>query len=76
MVGVLHQPRRKNQGENLGRNLELREGRMALARKKRRRKQAVRKAARMKHKAARAKRQIQDLTFGTFHVCIQQSKIK
>ena len=68
MVGVLHPSRRKNQGGNLGRNLELRERRRALARKKRRRKQAMRKAARMKHKAARAKRRTQELTFGTFNV--------
>ena len=33
VVGVLHPPRRKNQGENLGRNLELSERRRALARK-------------------------------------------
>ena len=68
VVGVLHPPRWKNQGGNLGRNLELSERRRALARKKRRRKQAARKAARMKHKAARAKRRKQELTFGTFNV--------
>ena len=68
MVGVLHPPRRKNQGKNLGRNLELSERRRALARNKRRRKQAMRKAARMKHLAARARFWMQELTFGTFHV--------
>ena len=68
VVGVLHPPRRKNQGGNLGRNLELSERRKALARKKRRRKRAARKAARMKHKAARAKRRMQELTFSTLNV--------
>ena len=34
VLGVLHPPRRKNQGGNLGRNLELSERRRALARKK------------------------------------------
>ena len=63
VVGVLHPPRRKNQGGNLGRNLELSEGRRALARKKRRR-----KAARMKYQAAKAKRRMQEQTFGTFNV--------
>ena len=29
----------------------------------------MRKAARMKHKAARAKRRTQEFTFGTFNVC-------
>ena len=68
MVGVLHPPRQKNQGGNLGRNLKLSERRRVLARKKRRRKQAMKKAARMKHKAAREKRRAQQLTFGTFNV--------
>ena len=68
MVGVLHSPRRKNQGGNLGRNLELSEKWRALAWKKRRRKQTMRKAARMKHKAARAKRRTQEFTFGTLNV--------
>ena len=68
MVGVLHPPRRKNQGGNLGRNLELSERRRALARKKRQRKQAMRKAARMKYQAARARSRVQELTFGTFNV--------
>ena len=49
-------------------NLELSERWRALAQKKRRRKRAARKAARMKHKAARAKRRMQELTFGTFNV--------
>ena len=68
VVGVLHPPRRKNQGGNLGRNLELSERRRALARKKRRRKQATRKAIRTKHQAARARSRMQELTFGTFNV--------
>ena len=67
-MGVLHPPRRKNQGGNLGRNLELSERRRALARKKRRRKQASRKAIRTKHQAARARSRMQELTFGTFNV--------
>ena len=61
VVGVLHPPHRKNQGGNLGRNLELSERRMSLARKMRRGKQAMRKAARMKHQAAREKRRMQEL---------------
>ena len=68
MVGVLHPTRRKNQGGNLGRNLELSERRRAIARKKRRGKRAMRKAARMKHQAARARRRLEELTFGTFNV--------
>ena len=71
MVGVLNPPRRKNQGKNLGRDLELSERRRELARKKRRRKQAMRKAARMKHKAARAKRRRQELTLAR-STCVQQ----
>ena len=68
MVGVLHPTRRKNEGGNLGRNLELSERRRALARKKRRRKRAMRTAARMKHQAARARSRLEELTFGTFNV--------
>ena len=67
-MGVLHPPRRKNKGGNLGRNLELSERRGALARKKRPRKQAMRKAACVKHQAARARSRMRKLTFGTFNV--------
>ena len=66
---MLHPTRRKNEGKNLGRNhLELSERRKAFARDKRRGKQAARKAARMKHKAARARSRLDELAFGTFNV--------
>ena len=67
-MGVLHSPRRKIKGGNLGRNLELSERRRPLALEKRRRKQAMRKAAHMKHQAARAKSRLEEFTFGTFNV--------
>ena len=61
MVGVTHPTRRKNEGKNLGRkHLELRERRRAFARKKRRGKQAERKSARKKHKAARARSRLEE----------------
>ena len=68
LVGEPRPTRRKNQGGNLGKNLELSERRKALARKKRRKKRAVRKAARMKHQAVRARRWLEELMFGTFIV--------
>ena len=69
MVGVLHPTRRKNEGNNLGReHLELGEMRRAFARIKRRGKRAEGKAARMKHKAARARSRLEELTVGTFKV--------
>ena len=61
--------RRKNEGKNLGRkDLELSERRRALARKKRRGKRAETKSARIKHKAARARSGLEELTFGTLNV--------
>ena len=69
MVGVPHPTRRKNKSKNLGRkHLELSERRRAFARKKRLGKQAERKSAREKHKAARARSRLEELTFGTFNV--------
>ena len=68
MVGVLHSTRRKNERKNLGRkHLELSKRRRAFARKKRRGKRAVRNTTRMKHKAARARSRMYELTFGTFN---------
>ena len=67
-----HSTRRNNGNNediNLGRKyLELSERRRALARKKRRGKRPGRKAAHMKHKAARARPRLTELTFGTFNV--------
>ena len=68
LVGVLHPTHRKNQGKNLGRHLELSERRRAFARKKQRGRRAMRKATRIKHKAARARSRLDELTFGTFDV--------
>ena len=69
VVEVPHPRRRKNDGKDLGRkHLELSERRKIFARKKRRRKRAERKPARKKHKAARARSRLEDLTFGTFNV--------
>ena len=69
MLEVLHSTRRKNEGKNLGRkHLELSERRRAFARKKRRGKQAERKAVRTKHKVARMRSRLDELTFGTFNV--------
>ena len=65
MVGVLHPTRRKKEGKNIDKkHLELSERRRAFARKKRRGKRAVSKAARMKHKAARARSRLDELTSG------------
>ena len=69
MVGVPHPTRRKNEGKNLGRkHLELSERQRAFARKKRRRKWAEGKSVRKKHKAARVRFRLEELTFGTFNV--------
>ena len=69
MVGVPHQTRRKNEGKNRGRkHLELSERRRTFARKRRRGKRAERKSPRKKHKAARARSPLEELTFYTFNV--------
>ena len=69
VVGVPHPTRRKNKGKNRGRKrLELSERQRAFARKKRRGKRAVRKPARKKHNAARARSRLEGVTFGTFNV--------
>ena len=68
MVGVQHPTRRKNEGKKLGRHLELSERPRAFARKKRQGERMVRKTARMKHKATRARSRLDELTFGTFNV--------
>ena len=69
VVGVPHPTRRKNDGKNLGRKyLELSERRRTFARKKRRGKQPERKSTRKKHKVARARSRLEELTFGTFNV--------
>ena len=44
------------------------ERRRTFARKKRRGKRAERKSVRKKHKTARARSRLEELTFGTFHV--------
>ena len=64
-----HPTRRRNEGKNLGKkHLELSERRRAFAGKKQRGKQAERKSARKKHKAARARSRLEELTFSTFNV--------
>ena len=69
VVGVLYPTRRKNEGKNLGRkNPELRKKLRVFARKRRRGKQAERKSVPKKHKAARARFRLEELTFGTFNV--------
>ena len=71
MMGVLHPTRQKTEGKNLGRkhlDMELSEKRGAFARKRRREKRAERMATRMKHKAARARSRLDELTFGPFNV--------
>ena len=61
--------RRKNEGKNLNRkHPELSKTRRIVARKKRRGKRVERKSARKKHKAARARSRLEELTFGTFNV--------
>ena len=70
MPGVPHPTRRKNEGKNLGRKyLELSEKRRAFAHKKRRERRAERNTARKKHKAAKGRSRLEDLTFGTLNVC-------
>ena len=70
MVEVPHPTRRKNEGKNLGRkHLELSKRRRAFVREKRRGKRAERKSTRKKHKAARARCRLEELTFDTFNVC-------
>ena len=66
---MLHPTCRKNGDKNLGRHMELSERWRTFARKKRQRQRAARKAARMKHKAARARSRLDELAFGTFNVC-------
>ena len=69
MEGVPHPTRRKNDGKNLGEKLlERSEKRGEFARKKRRGKRAERRSARKKHKAARARSRLEELTFGAFNV--------
>ena len=71
VVGVLHPRRRKTEGKNLGRkhpDMELSERRRAFTRKRRRGKRAEKITTRMKHKAARARSRLDELTFGPFNV--------
>ena len=69
MVGAPHPTRRKNKGKNIGKKyLELSERRRAFVRKRQRGKRAERKSARKKHKAARERSRLEELTFGTFNV--------
>ena len=68
MVGVLHPTCLKDQGTNLGRHLELSERQRAFARKRRREKQARRRAAHMKDKFTRARSRMDELTFSTFNI--------
>ena len=71
MVGVPYPTRRKNESKNLGRkHPELSKKRRVFARNKRRGKRAERKSASKKHKAARARSRLEELTFGTFNVRI------
>ena len=65
-----HPTRLKNEGKNLGRkHMELSERRRVFAWKKPRgTKRVERKSARKKHKAARARSRLEELTFGTFNV--------
>ena len=71
MVGVSYPTRRKNENKHLGRkHPELSEKRRVFARKKRLWKRVERKSARKKHKAFRARSRLEELTFGTFNVCI------
>ena len=67
---MLHPTRRKNEGRNLSRkHLKLSERWRAFARKRRRgRKRAERKTARMKQKAVRARSRLDELMFGSFNV--------
>ena len=68
MVEGLYPTRRRNQGKHLGRYPELSERRRAFALEEKQGKRVRRKAARMKHKASRARSRLDELAFGTFHV--------
>ena len=69
VVGVPYPTCRKNEGKNLGmKHPELRKNGRVFARKRRRRNLAERKSARKKHKAAKARSRLEELTFGTFNV--------
>ena len=71
MVGVPHPTCRKNESKNPSRkhlDMELSERRRAFARKKRWGKRVEGKAARMQHKAARARSRLKEFTFGTLNV--------
>ena len=66
-----HPTRRKNEGKNLGRkhlDIELSERRRPFTRTRRRGKRAERKVAHKKHKAARTRSRLEELTFGTFNI--------
>ena len=65
---MLNPTRRKYEGNNLGTQLEVSERWREFAREKRWGKRAARKAARMKHKAARTRSRLDELMFGTFNV--------
>ena len=70
-MGVAHPTHRENVGKTLGRkhlNTKLSERRGAFARKKRQGKRAVRKGARIRHEAARARSRLDKHTFGMFNV--------
>ena len=70
VMGVLHPTRQNNESiNNLGRkHLELSERRREFARKEQRAKRAERNAAWIKHKAAKARSRLEQLTFGTFNI--------
>ena len=69
VVEVPHLTRQKNESINLGRkHLELSERRREIARKEQRGKRAERNAASIKHKAAKARSRLEQLTFGTFNI--------
>ena len=69
VVGVPYPTRRKNEGKNLGRkHPELSKKRRVFPRKNLRGKRVERRFARKKHKAARARSRLEELTFGTFNV--------
>ena len=64
-----HPTRRKNEGKNLGiKHMKVSERWRTFARKKRRGKQAERKSARKKQKAAKARSRLEEPTSGTFSV--------
>ena len=68
VVGVPHPTHRENEGKKLGRkHLKLSERRRVVPQKKRRGKRAERKSAHKKHKAARARSRLEELTFGKFN---------